>query len=117
MVPTFDTRRYSELTFASTINGSCSNVCPVHINIHEQIYQWREEMNAIGEFSTTKEAAMKVADKIAQPPRGLPGGHRGRRGGAERPAAFRDLQPAQRLGTPQGRPEAGSRDVSPVVLP
>jgi L-lactate dehydrogenase complex protein LldF len=46
MVPTFDTRRYSELTFASTINGSCSNVCPVHINIHEQIYQWREEMNA-----------------------------------------------------------------------
>jgi L-lactate dehydrogenase complex protein LldF len=28
-MPTFDVRRYRELPFASTINGSCSNVCPV----------------------------------------------------------------------------------------
>jgi L-lactate dehydrogenase complex protein LldF len=68
MMPTFNSRRYSELPFASTINGSCSNVCPVHINIHEQIYQWREEMNAKGEFSTTKKAAMKVADKLLSHP-------------------------------------------------
>jgi L-lactate dehydrogenase complex protein LldF len=38
MMPTFDVRRYSELPFSSTLNGSCSNVCPVKINIHEQIY-------------------------------------------------------------------------------
>jgi L-lactate dehydrogenase complex protein LldF len=69
MMPTFDIRRHSELPFASTINGSCSNVCPVHINIHEQIYQWREVMNAKGEFSATKKAAMKVADKVLSNPR------------------------------------------------
>jgi L-lactate utilization protein LutB len=23
-------------------HGSCSNVCPVKINIHEQIYAWRQ---------------------------------------------------------------------------
>ncbi len=34
MMPTFDIRRYSELPFSSTLNGSCTNVCPVKINIH-----------------------------------------------------------------------------------
>ena len=29
MMPTFDVRRYSELPFSSTLNGSCTNVCPV----------------------------------------------------------------------------------------
>jgi L-lactate dehydrogenase complex protein LldF len=68
MMPSFDIRRHSELPFASTINGSCTNVCPVHIDIHEQIYQWREEMNAKGQFSTTKKAAMKVADNLFSHP-------------------------------------------------
>jgi L-lactate dehydrogenase complex protein LldF len=67
-MPSFDIRRYSELPFASTLNGSCSNVCPVQINIHEQIYQWREVMDAKGEFSTTKKAAMKVADSVLSNP-------------------------------------------------
>jgi len=44
MMPTFDIRRYSELPFSSTLNGSCTHVCPVKINIHEQIYAWREVM-------------------------------------------------------------------------
>jgi ferredoxin len=39
--PTFNARIYSNLPFASTLNGSCSNVCPVKINIHERIYAWR----------------------------------------------------------------------------
>src|ERR1700675_4872200 len=39
--PTFNKRKYSNLPFASSLNGSCSNVCPVKINIHEQIYAWR----------------------------------------------------------------------------
>ena len=41
--PTFNLRkRYSALPFASTLNGSCTSVCPVKINIHEQIYKWRQ---------------------------------------------------------------------------
>ena len=36
--------KYSTLPFASTLNGSCTNVCPVKINIHEQIYKWRREL-------------------------------------------------------------------------
>jgi L-lactate dehydrogenase complex protein LldF len=68
-MPAADIRRYRELPFASTINGSCSNVCPVHIDIHEQIYQWREVMDDHGQFSTTKKAAMKVAGKLLSHPR------------------------------------------------
>ena len=69
MMPATDVRRYRELPFASTINGSCSNVCPVHINIHEQIYEWREVMDDHGQFSTTKKAAMKVAGKVLSHPK------------------------------------------------
>jgi L-lactate dehydrogenase complex protein LldF len=69
MMPATDIRRYRELPFASTINGSCSNVCPVHIDIHEQIYQWREVMDDHGQFSTTKKAAMKVAGTVLSHPR------------------------------------------------
>jgi L-lactate dehydrogenase complex protein LldF len=69
MMPSVEIRRHSELPFSSTINGSCSNVCPVQINIHEQIYEWREVMAAKGEFSTTKKAAMTVADKLLSNPR------------------------------------------------
>jgi L-lactate dehydrogenase complex protein LldF len=68
LMPSFDIHRHSELPFSSTLNGSCSNVCPVQIDIHEQIYQWREVMDAKGEFSTTKKAAMKVADKVLSNP-------------------------------------------------
>jgi L-lactate dehydrogenase complex protein LldF len=68
-MPEADVRRYEHLPFSSTINGSCSNVCPVQINIHEQIYAWREEMDSGGEFSTTKKAAMKLAGDLLSHPR------------------------------------------------
>jgi L-lactate dehydrogenase complex protein LldF len=68
MMPGVDVRRYRELPFASTLNGSCSNVCPVQINIHDQIYQWREVMDAGGQFSTTKKAAMKLAGALLSRP-------------------------------------------------
>jgi L-lactate dehydrogenase complex protein LldF len=69
MMPAADIRPYHELPFASTINGSCSNVCPVQINIHEQIYEWRELMDDAGQFSTTKKAAIKVAGAVLSNPR------------------------------------------------
>ena len=68
MMPTFDVRRYSELPFASTLNGSCTNVCPVKIDIHEQIYGWREVMEEKGQIQTVKKQAMKVADKVLSNP-------------------------------------------------
>jgi len=68
MMPTFEIRKYSELPFASTLNGSCTNVCPVKIDIHEQIYGWREVMEDNGQIQIVKKAAMRVADKVLSHP-------------------------------------------------
>ena len=68
MMPTFDVRRYSELPFSSTLNGSCTNVCPVKINIHEQIYAWREVMEEKHQIKLVKKEAMIVADKVLSHP-------------------------------------------------
>jgi L-lactate dehydrogenase complex protein LldF len=68
MMPTFDIRRYSELPFSSTLNGSCSNVCPVKINIHEQIYAWREVMGQNHQIQLVKKEAMIVAGKVLSHP-------------------------------------------------
>jgi L-lactate dehydrogenase complex protein LldF len=54
VMPTFDIRRYSEFPFASTLNGGSSDVCPVKINIHEQIYAWRAVWTKSTEFSIPK---------------------------------------------------------------
>lgn len=40
--PAWDLKAYSDLPFASTLCGSCTNVCPVKINIHDQLYKWRQ---------------------------------------------------------------------------
>ena len=68
VMPAFDVRKYSELPFASTLNGSCSNVCPVKIDIHEQIYAWREVMEEKGQIQAVKKQAMRVADKVLSNP-------------------------------------------------
>ena len=67
--PTFDLRKYSRLPFASTLNGSCSNVCPVKINIHEQIAAWRKVMSERRELPRMKKAMMKAAGVLLANPK------------------------------------------------
>ncbi len=66
--PTFDKRKYSHLPFASTLNGSCTNVCPVKINIHEQIYTWRKVLAEEHQLGVGKQGMMMAAGAVlAQP--------------------------------------------------
>ncbi|HUG23414.1 lactate utilization protein B [Piscinibacter sp.] len=67
--PAQDLRKYSALPFASTLNGSCSNVCPVKINIHEQIYKWRQVIAERHELPMVKKEAMRLAGKVLASPR------------------------------------------------
>jgi L-lactate utilization protein LutB len=60
------------LPFASSLNGSCTNVCPVKINIHEQIYAWRRVLVNQHEVPFVKKAAMKAAGAPVVPARCLP---------------------------------------------
>ncbi|HEY2051533.1 MAG TPA: lactate utilization protein B [Caulobacteraceae bacterium] len=66
--PTFDRHKYSSLPFASTLNGSCTNVCPVKINIHEQIFAWRKVMAETHELPMVKSGLMKAAGMLLSSP-------------------------------------------------
>ena len=44
LAPNFDKKSNVDLPFASTLCGSCTNVCPVKINIHEQLWFWRQDL-------------------------------------------------------------------------
>jgi L-lactate dehydrogenase complex protein LldF len=66
--PTFDLQRFSALPFASTLNGSCTSVCPVRINIHEQIYKWREVISTRHETPFVKAEVLKMAGRLLASP-------------------------------------------------
>lgn len=67
--PTFDRHKFSNLPFASTLNGSCTNVCPTKINLHDQIYAWREVMAKEHEVPFAKKTAMAAAGVVLGNPK------------------------------------------------
>ncbi|MFN8253889.1 MAG: lactate utilization protein B [Ferruginibacter sp.] len=60
LAPNFDMKKNADLPFASTLCGSCSNVCPVKIDIHNQLYKWRQVLTEEGYSPKTKTMAMKL---------------------------------------------------------
>jgi L-lactate dehydrogenase complex protein LldF len=69
LAPNLDMKQYSDLPFASTLCGSCSNVCPVKIDIHQQLYKWRQVLVKEGYTPPTKTAAMKVMTGVLSKPK------------------------------------------------
>ena len=68
LAPNLDMKKNADLPFASTLCGSCTNVCPVKIDIHEQLYQWRQVLTKEGYTPSTKTAAMKaMASTLSHP--------------------------------------------------
>jgi L-lactate dehydrogenase complex protein LldF len=67
--PTSNRRKYSSLPFSSTLNGSCTNVCPVKINIHEQIFAWRKVMAEEHRLPLIKADLMKALGAILASPK------------------------------------------------
>ncbi|HXB93989.1 MAG TPA: 4Fe-4S dicluster domain-containing protein, partial [Puia sp.] len=66
--PNLDPKQYADLPFASTLCGSCSNVCPVKIDIHTQLYKWRQVIVREGHVSPGKTAAMKAMNWVLSNP-------------------------------------------------
>ncbi len=58
--PGFDRSKYRELPFHSSLCGSCSEVCPVKIDIDGQIYAWRRVVAGDGLVQLKKRAGMRV---------------------------------------------------------
>ena len=68
LTPNFDMKKNKDLPFASTLCGSCSNVCPVKIDIHDQLYKWRHVLMKEGLGPTAKNASMKMMGWVLSKP-------------------------------------------------
>lgn len=67
--PTFDLEKYKELPYHSTLCGSCSDVCPVKIDISGQIYKWRKMVVDNGYMPSNRKYALKAAGTVFGHPR------------------------------------------------
>lgn len=68
LAPNLDMAKYADLPFASTLCGSCTNVCPVKIDIHVQLYKWRQVIAENGHVQASKKVGMKgLAALMANP--------------------------------------------------
>jgi L-lactate dehydrogenase complex protein LldF len=67
--PNLDMRANADLPFASTLCGSCSNVCPVKIDIHQQLWKWRQVLAEEGHVAPSKKVAMKGMAFLLSNPR------------------------------------------------
>jgi L-lactate dehydrogenase complex protein LldF len=68
LAPNLDMKKYADLPFASTLCGSCSNVCPVKIDIHDQLYKWRQVIVQGGNAPVAKKVAMKAMTQVLSHP-------------------------------------------------
>jgi L-lactate dehydrogenase complex protein LldF len=66
--PAWDISKNGDLPFASTLCGSCSNVCPVKIDIHDQLYKWRQEVVKSGNVTSMKKTGNSVMNFVLSNP-------------------------------------------------
>jgi len=69
LAPNLDMTKNADLPFASTLCGSCSNVCPVKIDIHDQLYKWRQVLVKQGHVPKGKEIGIKAMSMVLSQPR------------------------------------------------
>lgn len=67
--PGKDLTKHSSLPFASTLCGSCSDVCPVKIDIHAQLYKWRQIITKNTPQPFVKKTSMQMMGKMFTKPK------------------------------------------------
>lgn len=68
LAPNLDMHKNADLPFASTLCGSCSNVCPVKIDIHDQLYKWRQVLAEGGHVGGVKKQGMRLMASVLSNP-------------------------------------------------
>jgi L-lactate dehydrogenase complex protein LldF len=68
LTPGIDLRTYAALPFASTLCRSCSDVCPVRIDIHAQLYAWRQVVARAGLLPRGRQFVLRVAGQVLSRP-------------------------------------------------
>lgn len=62
--PAQDPKKHDSLPFACSLCGSCTDVCPVKIDLHHQLLSWRREIAHLGLLPVSKRWSMKLASLI-----------------------------------------------------
>ncbi len=58
--PQRDPQQYGSLPFASSLCGSCTDVCPVKIDLHHELYAYRQELVKLKVVPLQKRLSMAV---------------------------------------------------------
>jgi len=64
LAPARDPARYASLPFASSLCGSCTDVCPVKIDLHHQLFLWRQELSREGLTPLPKRVASRLGSFV-----------------------------------------------------
>ena len=68
LAPIKDAARHHSLPFACSLCGSCTDVCPVKIDLHHQLLAWRQEIASRGLLAWTKRISMILMSAILRRP-------------------------------------------------
>lgn len=68
LAPARDAAAHSTLPYACSLCGSCSDVCPVKIDLHSQLLLWRREIARRKLLPLSKRTAMKLAGWLLRSP-------------------------------------------------
>jgi L-lactate dehydrogenase complex protein LldF len=66
--PVQDAQKHASLPFACSLCGSCSDVCPVKIDLHHQLLTWRGEIYKRGYLAKSKSWGMRAASAVFRHP-------------------------------------------------
>lgn len=68
LAPLRDSAQHGSLPFACSLCGSCTDVCPVKIDLHHQLLTWRGEIGRRKQLSLGKRLSMKLAAFVMRHP-------------------------------------------------
>jgi L-lactate dehydrogenase complex protein LldF len=68
LAPARDPAKYHSLPFACSLCGSCTDVCPVKIDLHHQLLTWRGEIARGGHLPLGKRVGMKLGSLVLRRP-------------------------------------------------
>jgi L-lactate dehydrogenase complex protein LldF len=68
LAPHSDPQKHKSLPFASTLCGSCTDVCPVKIDLHNQLLAWRSKLTKQGHISILKKTILNATAWVFQKP-------------------------------------------------
>lgn len=63
-----DPEKYSDNVSACSLCMSCSNVCPAKVDLGEQIYLWRQDLDSLGKADKIKKAVSGALNTVMKRP-------------------------------------------------